>query len=284
MKRLGYLKLWGVVALVLPLLTVACSDDDPAEPARVEIDAAGSTVTFTYNDLEPREVNFSTNRAWTVEVPAGSWVSVSPLEGEAGTATLTLTPSEANYDAERSAAVTVRTVDGKAEAVITVVQQAPIEPTSLEIEVPQNRLVKGQTLTLIVKVEPEDAYLPPLVWSSSNSAVVSVDQQGVVTAVEVGEATVTGTYGKLRCDVAFEVTDRFTTDGEGRTYSFADLAALPGSGVTGSEGVYTVSASMTIDEADVLTIADGDVVSLADGVELRVEGMVDLCPATKARI
>ena len=104
-----------------------------------------------------------------------------------------------------SAAVTVRTVDGKAEAVITVVQQAPIEPTSLEIEVPQNRLVKGQTLTLIVKVEPEDAYLPPLVWSSSNSAVVSVDQQGVVTAVEVGEATVTGTYGKLRCDVAFEV-------------------------------------------------------------------------------
>ena len=284
MKRLGYLKLWGVVALVLPLLTVACSDDDPAEPARVEIDAAGSTVTFTYNDLEPREVSFSTNRAWTVEVPAGSWVSVSPLEGEAGTATLTLTPSEANYDAERSAAVTVRTVDGKAEAVITVVQQAPIEPTSLEIEVPQNRLVKGQTLTLIVKVEPEDAYLPPLVWSSSNSAVVSVDQQGVVTAVEVGEATVTGTYGKLRCDVAFEVTDRFTTDGEGRTYSFADLAALPGSGVTGSEGVYTVSASMTIDEADVLTIADGDVVSLADGVELRVEGMVDLCPATKARI
>ena len=67
MKRLGYLKLWGVVALVLPLLTVACSDDDPAEPARVEIDAAGSTVTFTYNDLEPREVSFSTNRAWTVE-------------------------------------------------------------------------------------------------------------------------------------------------------------------------------------------------------------------------
>lgn len=121
-------------------------------------------------------------------------------------------------------------------------------------------------------------------WSSSNSAVVSVDQQGVVTAVEVGEATVTGTYGKLRCDVAFEVIDRFTTDGEGRTYSFADLVALPGSGVTGGEGAYTVLISLTIDEADVLTIADGDVVSLADGVELRVEGMVDLCPATKARI
>ena len=90
MKRLGYLKLWGVVALVLPLLTVACSDDDPAEPARVEIDAAGSTVTFTYNDLEPREVSFSTNRAWTVEVPAGSWVSVSPLEGEAVQRPITL--------------------------------------------------------------------------------------------------------------------------------------------------------------------------------------------------
>ena len=70
MKRLGYLSLWGVLALVLPLLMVACSDDDPVESARIEIDVAGSTITLPYNDLEPREVSFTSNRDWTVEVPA----------------------------------------------------------------------------------------------------------------------------------------------------------------------------------------------------------------------
>lgn len=284
MRKLGYFSLWGALALTLSLLSVACSDDDPAEASRIEMDAAGSTVTFAYNDEEPRQVSFTANRDWTVEPLTESWLTVSPLEGEAGTATLTLTPAELNTGTERSATVTIRTVDGGAEAVVTVVQQAPVKPTSLEIVSAQRVLVMGQKLTLTVNVEPADAYLGTLVWSSSDPSILSVDQQGVVSALETGEATVTCTCGELRSDLTLEVAERFTTDGDGRTYSFADLAALPGSGVTGSAGAYTLSASMTIAAADVLTIADGDVVSIADGVELRVEGMVDFNPATKARI
>lgn len=51
--------------------------------------------------------------------------------------------------------------------------------------------VKGNTYQLTANVLPETATDKSVVWSSDNSVVASVDQNGLVTAVTVGEATVT---------------------------------------------------------------------------------------------
>ena len=52
-------------------------------------------------------------------------------------------------------------------------------------------LTEGETTTVVATVLPADATDPSLTWSSSNTAAATVDQDGVVTAVKEGTATVT---------------------------------------------------------------------------------------------
>ncbi|MBP5381678.1 MAG: CotH kinase family protein [Bacteroidaceae bacterium] len=56
------------------------------------------------------------------------------------------------------------------------------------------QIVEGESRQLTPIIEPANATLPKLSWSSSNEAKVTVDQNGVVTAVaSVGRATITAT-------------------------------------------------------------------------------------------
>ena len=49
----------------------------------------------------------------------------------------------------------------------------------------------GETATVRATHQPDDANVTDVVWSSSNEAVATVDQDGVVSAVGAGEATIT---------------------------------------------------------------------------------------------
>ena len=62
---------------------------------------------------------------------------------------------------------------------------------SITMETPSLQLVLHSTSTLKASVYPEAAPDRSIVWSSSNPDVASVDAQGNVTAVSVGEATIT---------------------------------------------------------------------------------------------
>ncbi|MBR1743244.1 MAG: Ig-like domain-containing protein, partial [Lachnospiraceae bacterium] len=75
---------------------------------------------------------------------------------------------------------------------ITATQITNIELTESEITV-----IKGTTHQLVAKITPEDPYDKTLTWESQDiTGKVSVDQNGLVTANEVGDATVT-VYGGL---------------------------------------------------------------------------------------
>ncbi len=51
----------------------------------------------------------------------------------------------------------------------------------------------GETYELAATIAPEDAFVKSVTWSSSNEAVATVDQNGVVTAVAAGDAIITAT-------------------------------------------------------------------------------------------
>ena len=51
----------------------------------------------------------------------------------------------------------------------------------------------GETVVLTATIYPEDATEKDVVWSSSDEAVATVDENGLVTAIAVGEATITAT-------------------------------------------------------------------------------------------
>ena len=63
--------------------------------------------------------------------------------------------------------------------------------TKLSVSPELASLVVGESVTLSVSHEPVDATVTSVVWSSSDEAVATVSADGVVTAVGVGDATIT---------------------------------------------------------------------------------------------
>ncbi|HJB96444.1 MAG TPA: Ig-like domain-containing protein [Candidatus Mediterraneibacter intestinigallinarum] len=101
----------------------------------------------------------------------------------------------------KGTATITATVDGHSDSVnITV--NVPLTGISLNTET--LNLSKGQTSQLIATLTPEDADGDNKVtWTSSDAAVATVDQNGNVTAVADGVATITATVGNLTatCEV-----------------------------------------------------------------------------------
>ena len=75
---------------------------------------------------------------------------------------------------------------GSAAVVVT-----PVAMTSLSVSPQAATMTVGETTTVRATHQPDDANVTDVVWSSSNEAVATVDQDGVVSAVGAGEATIT---------------------------------------------------------------------------------------------
>jgi len=67
----------------------------------------------------------------------------------------------------------------------------PVPMTSLALSQTDVTLSVGESVTLSATHEPADASVTDVAWSSSNEAVTTVSQDGTVTAVGAGDATVT---------------------------------------------------------------------------------------------
>ena len=93
-----------------------------------------------------------------------------------------------------TATITVTTVDGGYKDTCPVtVTAAPVPVTGVSLNKDSLALGVGDSETLTATVKPEDATNKAVTWTSSNSTVATVDQNGVVTAVAPGTATITVT-------------------------------------------------------------------------------------------
>lgn len=97
--------------------------------------------------------------------------------------------------------ITASVVDTGLAATCHVIVTPAIE--SLDISKSSMTMKPGATNTLSVTVSPEDANISGMTWTSSDEAVATVDQEGNVTAVADGTATITATIGETTasCDV-----------------------------------------------------------------------------------
>lgn len=78
--------------------------------------------------------------------------------------------------------------------------------------VPDNRplLPKGQGVQLLVTVTAEDGTVvtdPPIRWSSSDDAVVTVSESGMMRGQQAGQATITASVDNKSAEVIFRVFD-----------------------------------------------------------------------------
>ena len=86
--------------------------------------------------------------------------------------------------------------------------QSVVHVTGVTISATATTITKGNTTTLTATVSPNDAYDKSVTWSTSDSTVATVND-GVVTAVDYGEAiiTVTTTDGGFTAQCAVTITD-----------------------------------------------------------------------------
>ena len=132
-----------------------------------------------------------------------------------------------------TAVITVMTEDGGLSASCEVLVQTCQNPVSyIYLNVTYMNLWDGDSVQLIANVEPPDAPVQGLVWSSSNESVAVVDEQGYVTAVSMGSAVITVT------ETGSGISAQCTIDGMGP-------GVIPVSGIRISQP----SMDITMDEA-----------------------------------
>lgn len=97
---------------------------------------------------------------------------------------------------------------GEYTATCTVTVGVPLKGISFEGNITSKTLNKGETFDLVVVYDPVDTDVDKTVtWSSSNDAVAKVDENGKVTAVDDGNATISATVAgrTITCDIRVEI-------------------------------------------------------------------------------
>ena len=113
---------------------------------------------------------------------------------------VTLQASLANGVKYESANINVR------RAECTKIKSICKYPLEVWAESPDGDMPEGEQQHLTVEIDDYISYLPVLKWSSSNSAVLSVDENGIVTAVSPGTAIITVSIPNTDISATTEIT------------------------------------------------------------------------------
>lgn len=204
------------------------------------------TVTASNNggsDSKPLSITISSATNIPVQSVSLDKTSLELTEGGTGTLIATVEPSNAtnkNVTWESSnksvatvdanglvtavsagtATITVTTEDSNKTATCAVtVAAATVPVTGVTLNKTSTSLYVGDTETLTATVEPSDATNKTVTWTSSNPSVATVEN-GVVTAVGAGTATITVTTvdGGFTADCTVTVS-RYSTGGDPTTYA-----------------------------------------------------------------
>ena len=184
--------------IALAVLLFACEDPEPDGPkptptptptpptpttvAVSSVSLSKTSVTLTEGDKETltatvlpdnatdKTVEWSTSNSSVATVSSGTVTAI-----KAGTTT-----------------ITVKTKDGGKTATCAVTVNAKVIPVSdVTLNKTELTLTEGESETLTATVKPDNATDKTLSWSSSDATVASVDDNGKVTALKAGTATIT---------------------------------------------------------------------------------------------
>ncbi len=152
----------------------------------------------------------------------------------------------------------------------TICGGSKVTVTSISVDPSTLTLSVGQTDNLIANVQPPNATDTSVEWTSSDTAVATVDTGGKVTAVGKGTATIkaaakdgSGIYGECAVTV-HEIGTAFTvtaTNGGNLTY---------GSDYTYENGVLTIKSANPITIANANTGSTTDRIEVADGISANI--------------
>ena len=160
-----------------------------------------------------------------------------------------------------------------AAALLVACEPPVVHVTGVTLSKTTASVIEGETTQLNVIVNPTDAANKEVTWSSSSSAIATVDPNGLVTGVKEGEATITVTSvdtpaATASCKVT--VTKRVipvesvTVTPEKKTLKPTETVKLTAV-VTPSDATYTDVVWKSSNTKVATVAADGTVTAVADG-------------------
>ena len=174
------------------LLLAACKENEPEKVLVESIAVTPDNVVMTVGDKDTLSVGYVPENAENKSVV---WSSSDE-------AVVTVEEGVLTAVAAGDAVITAD-CDGVTDECTVTVNEKDIEVESVELNKTEAELVVGETLRLEATVLPEEASGLTVTWSSSASEIVSVDDEGNVTALSEGKATITAEAGGVTatCDV-----------------------------------------------------------------------------------
>ena len=170
---------------VLLLAGTGCKKNVEPEPQKVAV---------TGVSLKPNTLSLKVGKAEAlsaVVIPANadnktvSWSTSDPSVATVANGLVTAVK-------EGSATITVTTADGGKTATCAVTVSTDVIPvTGIKLNMETADLEEGKTLQLEAILEPANTTERNVSWKSSNTEVATVSENGLVTGVSAGEATIT---------------------------------------------------------------------------------------------
>lgn len=227
--------LFAVSVMMLP----ACKKNVEPQVIAVEsVTVSPSTLTLTEGETKSLSVTVLPENATSPEV---KWSSSS-------TSVATVEDGKVTAVAAGSAVITA-TADGKKGTCTVTVDPKVIAVTGVSLIPQEKELIIGETFTLVATVLPAEASDPTVTWSSSAPEIATVEN-GLVSALAEGAATITVTTkdgGKTAdCQItvklpALSVSEAISeNDGAGFYIFDAIVAAISSDGFVLTDGTGNV--------------------------------------------
>ena len=186
-------------------ITASVTNSEMSAVCKVTVKVAAKDITVPDNlDVKLNDGNETTVEA-TVSPADATDVKVSYASTDEAVATVdkdgrvqVLQPGECDI-------ITTLMQDGEKVTEKTTHVKAFYEVESITLDSNEGKLTVGNSHTIKATVAPEEVAAETTIeWSSSNEKVATVDENGKVTAIAAGEATITATVGEKSAN--YEVT------------------------------------------------------------------------------
>ena len=186
-------------------ITASVTDSEMSAVCRVTVKVAAKDITVPDNlDVKLNDGNETTVEA-TVSPADATDVKVSYASTDEAVATVDKDGRVQDLQPGECDITTTLMQDGEKVTEKTTHVKAFYEVESITLDSNEGKLTVGNSHTIKATVAPEEVAAETTIeWSSSNEKVATVDENGKVTAIAAGEATITATVGEKSAN--YEVT------------------------------------------------------------------------------
>ncbi len=252
--------------------TITVKTNDGNKTATCTVTVKAKTIPVTSVSLGSTSLTLTEGQSWQMSatVSPSNATNKNVTWASSNTAVATVS-SKGSITAIAPGSATIKAQVGDVSATCDVVViSATVAVTGISINQPTLSMTVGESQTLSATVSPSNATNMAVNWTSSNSSVASVSQNGLVTANNVGTATITAkTYdGGFTAQCVVTVVPVPVSN---VSLNKSSLTMMPGDEQTITATVSPDNAAnknviWSSSDKDVASVAGGKIIALAEGI------------------